>query len=98
MKKLIEENLKNISQTYNKNRKGTEKDIEAFTYITGFNIIILNENYEITDIYYNKNNNTKICVYAMVNNSHIKALIPKENKYYMNPDNYYEICKKFRIN
>ena len=94
MKKFIKENLKNYYDKLNKNNKGTENDIEIFTYITGFNIIILNKDYEIINIYNNKFNDTKICVYAMINNLHIKALIPKNNKYYVDYKNYSEISNK----
>ena len=30
----------------------------------------------------------------MVENEHIKAIIPKDNKYYIDSKTYFEICKK----
>ena len=102
MRKLIKECIKdlpkidkNIKIDDNDNiNRGKEIVIEAFTYMTGFNIVILDKKYDINKIYHNKYNKSEIYVFAMVDNLHIKALQPLNKNLFNDIKNYEEICKK----
>jgi len=99
MYKLDEKNKKDILKHANnisdENFKGNHYDIEAFSLLTGFNIILLNYDYTVdNNINIVKNDNSTI-VYLIQNENknHIDALIPKNNCLYINYEFYKTIAK-----
>lgn len=110
MRLLIQDTLKNMYKLDDKNKKdilkhannisdenfkGNHYDIEAFSLLTGFNIILFNYDYTVdNNINIVKNDNSTI-VYLIQNENknHIDALIPKNNCLYINYEFYKTIAK-----
>ena len=98
MYKLNNENkeiLKHAQNIINENHKGNMYDIEAFSLLTEFNIIILNDDFSIDKNINKINTDDRATVYLIQNieRDHIEALIPKNTNLYINYEFYSNMSK-----